>query len=152
MQDYLYTIQADSQKILQSGRIWGMTEGCVYAMDTMEETWRATGGGKGADRAVFKVPVELFKPHPVHGPFSLIKRLLGQYKSVSGDIAFEYYSKDQRKDGMPVYELHNCSLQEHQGQSKMQAKSREYGRIALDVALAAGLIVALTLNLFSSFA
>ncbi len=149
MQEYLYTIQGNSKEILKSGRIWGMTEGCVYAMDTMEETWRATGGGQGTDRAVFKVPVELFELHPVHGPFSLIKRLLGQYKSASGDIDFEYYSKDQRKDGTPVYELYNCSLQEHLGQSKMQAKAREYGRIALDVALSIGFIVALVLNLFA---
>jgi hypothetical protein len=42
-----------------------------------------------------------------------------------------------------------CSLQEHQGQSKMQAKAREYGRIALDVALSIGFIVALVLNLFA---
>jgi RHS repeat-associated protein len=94
--DRLFTAQQDADKILQSGRIWGQTEGSVYAGTQNNllarmgvPAWlRNTRQARPNDTTfVFEgQAARLFQPHEVLGPLSLIKRLGGQHKAGFGDI------------------------------------------------------------------
>lgn len=153
-----YTLQGNREAILESQRIWGQTEGSVYGLDTPNlPSWRGTGGGTvGSDSAIFRFSGEnnVFQPHEVTGPFSLIKRLLGQSKAGFGDLAFEEAAQIGTRlvkgNEIPIYELTGVRLlpNEFAGQSATWAASRLWGRRILDVALASGLLAAAGLNIY----
>ncbi|TCC94313.1 hypothetical protein EZ428_05945 [Pedobacter frigiditerrae] len=155
-----WTLQGDREAILESRRIWGQTEGSVYAMDTPNlPVWRATGGGTvSPNSAIFEFEGinNVFRPHEITGPFSLLKRILGQSKAPFGDVAFsEAVQIGERTVGgnlIPVYRLSGVSVLpgEFAGQSTLRAASRLWGRRGLDAVLGAGFLTALGLNMMDT--
>ncbi len=155
-----WTLQGDREAILESKRIWGQTEGSVYAMDTPNlPVWRATGGGTvSPNSAIFEFEGinNVFRPHEITGPFSLLKRILGQSKAPFGDVAFsEAVQIGERTIGgnvIPVYRLSGVNVLpgEFAGQSTLKAASRLWGRRGLDAVLGAGFLAALGLNMMAS--
>lgn len=87
---YHHTAQASTiDDIAQSGRVWGYTEGRVYATELSELSTRAekmrmglmpnqelSGAVRFSDEAA-----DMFIPHPVEGWYSGMKRAAGQYVS-----------------------------------------------------------------------
>lgn len=156
-----WTLQGDREAILESRRIWGKTEGSVYGMDTPNlPTWRATGGGTvSPNSAIFRFSGEnnIFQPHEITGPFSLIKRLLGQSKAGFGDIAFEEATQIGTRivagNEIPIYNLTGVRLLpgEFAGQGATWAASRLWGRRILDGTLTAGILAALGLNIYNNY-
>lgn len=152
-----WTLQGDRDLILNSRRIWGQTEGSVYSMNTPNlPTWRATGGGSVSPNSAifeFQGANNIFRQHEVTGPFSLIKRMLGQSKAGFGDITFEAAeqigSRVVNGNTIPIYRLNGVQLQSGQfaGQSVSMASARLWGRRSFDVLMDAGLITALGLSI-----
>ncbi|WP_163379593.1 DUF6531 domain-containing protein [Cyclobacterium sp. SYSU L10401] len=152
-----WTLQGDRDLILNSRRIWGQTEGSVYSMNTPNlPTWRATGGGSVSPNSAifeFQGANNIFRQHEVIGPFSLIKRMLGQSKAGFGDITFEAAeqigSRVVNGNTIPIYRLNGVQLQSGQfaGQSVSKASARLWGRRSFDVLMDAGLITALGLSI-----
>ena len=152
-----WTLQGDRDAILSSQRIWGQTEGSVYVMDTPNlPTLRATGGGTvSPNSAIFEFEGvnNIFKAHEVTGPFSLIKRLLGQGKSGFGDITFEAAEQIGQRVvndiSIPIYRITGAQLMPGQfaGQSYSWALTRLWGRRSLDALLGAGFAAAIGLNI-----
>lgn len=151
-----YTLQGNAIDILRSERIWGMTEGGIYGMANnsfgrIRDYIRATGGGvqggRLGDAAIFEIPgtANLFRPHEGIGPFSLLKRILGQRKAGFGDIVFDSVEQlaSQTIKGIevPAYRLIGAKLLEgnFKGQSASWAASRLWGRRALDATLMTGM-------------
>ncbi len=97
---YHHTAQASTiDDIAQSGRVWGYTEGRVYATELSELSTRAekmrmglmpnqelSGAVRFSDEAA-----DMFMPHPVEGWYSGMKRAAGQYVSrrPGYDIVFD---------------------------------------------------------------
>lgn len=95
----LYSAQNNPTEILESGRIWGQTEGSVYAgtnprTDSITGYLANTREPRAGDVAfVFEgQAATLFKPHEITGPFGLLKRLGGQHKAGFGDIKINGWS------------------------------------------------------------
>lgn len=96
----LYSAQNNVNEILAGKRIWGQTEGSVYAgtnprTDGLAGYLANTREPRPGDVAfVFEgQAASLFKPHEVTGPFGLIKRLGGQNKAGFGDIAIKEFTR-----------------------------------------------------------
>ncbi len=86
-----HTTNASVEDIYLSGRIVPKVEGSVFAADTLytgSEGALSTGLLKqGKSTIIFQgEAAEMLRPHPVEGPFSLMKRLGGQYKAGFGDL------------------------------------------------------------------
>lgn len=134
----VFTAQEDIGKIWSSGRVWGQTEGSVYGMTTPNASRL---------RSMIDTPIvdpgtiifrgnaaQLFKPHEVVGPFSGIKRLLGQQKAGFGDVIFD----DAYKVGNRIY-VYEAHVGSHLGQSTNFAMSRLWTRrIVIDGTLDVG--------------
>ncbi|MFO0946238.1 MAG: RHS repeat-associated core domain-containing protein [Planctomycetota bacterium] len=96
----LYSAQNNVDDILNSGRIWGQTEGSVYAgtnprTDGLAGYLANTREPRPGDVAfIFEgQAASLFKPHEITGPFGLIKRLGGQHKGGFGDIQLNSWTR-----------------------------------------------------------
>ena len=138
--DVIYTTQNDINKIWDTQRVWGLTEGAVYGMPFPNAPrWRTMVNPHIRDPGdiIFKDgAASLFKPHEVWGPFSGIKKLVGQQKSDFGDIVFDQASRDGS-----VITVTAAHIGSHAGQSQLWAASRLWGRRSLDIAMDAGFIV-----------
>ena len=137
--DRIYTQVENIDAIAKSGRVWGQTEGSVYgmAMDNAPR-WRSMANPKLVDpgTVVFEGDAAgLFRPHPVEGVYSALKRVLGQYKSGFGDIVFDPSSV--AFDGSTLT-MRSAELGAHAGQSELWAASRLWGRRTLDAGLTIG--------------
>ncbi len=93
----------------------------------VEDVGTITFRGKAAD---------LFKPHEAVGPFSGLKRLLGQQKAGFGDIVFD----DAYKVGNRIF-VYEAHLGSHLGQSTNCAAARLRGRRSFDLGLDGAIIV-----------
>lgn len=71
---------------------------------------------------------ELFTPHEAWGPFSGLKRLLGQQKAGFGDIIFD----DAYKVGNRIY-VYEAHLGPHAGQLSTEAAKRLWQRRAFEL-------------------
>lgn len=137
----IVTRQDDVDKILDSKRIWGRTEGSVYGATKPAETAvdKLRTGVHGDKEGTFIFTPEaaaLFKPHEITGLYSAIKRGAGQYKGPFGDIIIEdarrvmvngrphiIVTKARRASGTGSEVL-------HQGQKTSEAQARLLGRRA----------------------
>ncbi|MCM2350646.1 MAG: hypothetical protein NDI69_11555 [Bacteriovoracaceae bacterium] len=139
----IVTRQDNVDDIMKSGKIWGSTEGSVYAAAKPAETkWdKLKTGVHGDKEGTFIFTPEaagLFKPHEITGLYSAIKRAAGQYKGPFGDIVIEEAKKTMvngrphiivtkaRRAGAPGETL-------HAGQKTSKAAARLTGRrVGLD--------------------
>ena len=123
------TIKDDFQKVVESGRVWGQTEGAVYGMAKPDAArWRTMLGELGEDpgRVVFTGrAAEAFHKHEFEGVFSGLKRLLGQHKSGFGDLAWD--PKNAVRMGDTLY-VSDVQLAMHAGQTEAKALARLWGR------------------------
>jgi hypothetical protein len=89
----IFTKQQDISKIWSSGKVWGRTEGSVYGMSIPDAHWMRTmiNPAKRDPGTIvfFGEAADLFNPHEAIGPFSGLKRILGQHKAKFGDIVFD---------------------------------------------------------------
>jgi len=86
-----HTTNADVAAIQAGGRIVVRVEGSAYAADTLyagKEGALSTGLlAQGKHTIIYQgEAAAAFRPHPIEGLFSLVKRLGGQYKSGFGDL------------------------------------------------------------------
>ncbi|MCA0362547.1 MAG: DUF6531 domain-containing protein [Bacteroidetes bacterium] len=150
--DEVYTLQGDKNKIFQNpgkllselkGRLWGQTEGSVYAHELPNAPRWMSGANPKNDPVIFQIKgpnAATFKDHEVTGFYSLLKRVLGQKKSGFGDINFDgvrntgtFQSVPKPGGGTqlaPVFELLNVESAQgnFSGQSTAKALSRLWGR------------------------
>jgi RHS repeat-associated protein len=135
----VYTVTGNIDEIASSGRVWGQTEGSVYGMASEgAPAWQTLRGARASDDGVLVFEgqaAELFKPHEIWGPFSGLKRGLGQLKAGFGDIAFDP-SKAIREGNRLI--IREGTLAPHMGQSCGKAAARLWGRRALDLGIDAG--------------
>lgn len=139
----IITRQDNVDDIMNSGKIWGSTEGSVYAAARPAETkWDKVKTGVFGDKeGTFIFTPEaagLFKPHEITGLYSGLKNAAGQYKGPFGDIVIES-SKKTIIDGRPYIVITKARRagaageELHSGQKSAQAAARLAGRrIALD--------------------
>lgn len=135
MPDTLYSLQGNADDILKTKRIWGQTEGRVWAMPEL-----GAGAHKsGMTRLDIPPPQEqlrlhftgdaknIFKPHAVWGPFSGWKAVAGQHNTKLGDVTIINKSDITRSlDGsrsVQVTEAAHESLS-FMGQSVLKARLR----------------------------
>ncbi len=98
----LFTSQGNIDAILGSRRIWGLTEGNVYAgltARTAKSVKTALLNGRlptGSDTAFMFTgqAARVFRAHEIWGPFSAWKALGGQFKGGFGDIRLLSYFRD----------------------------------------------------------
>ncbi len=89
----------NAEKILESKRLWGKTEGAVYSSPRPAETFSQhikSGVIRKKDQTTFIFTPQaaaLFKPHEIEGIYSGYKRLVGQHKGPFGDIIIEEHSQ-----------------------------------------------------------
>lgn len=100
------TQQNNVKDILKSGRLWGNTEGSVYASSrpivTTFDKIKTGHLGNGEGTFIFAPPASsLFKPHEIDGAYSALKNAAGQYKGPFGDIVIEKFT-EQMVNGKPV--------------------------------------------------
>jgi RHS repeat-associated protein len=138
----IYNVTDDFSKVVSSGRVWGQTEGSVYGMRSANAPrWRTMADTPFRDPGtiIFEGQAAgLFKPHPVEGLYSGLKRALGQQKAGFGDIVFNPASSTVRGNTLII---RNAYLSPHAGQSSSWAAKRLWGRrlgIDLPVTSAAG--------------
>jgi hypothetical protein len=121
--DYTMTLEQSSSPEI---------EGSVYGMRLPNAPrWRTMIDPPTNDPGtiIFKGnAAELFTPHEVWGPFSGLKRFLGQRKAGFGDIVFDDAYKVG--DRIFVYETH---LGSHAGQLSSEAAKRLWQRRAFDL-------------------
>ncbi len=139
----IITRQDNVDDIMNSGKIWGSTEGSVYAAARPAETkWDKVKTGVFGDKeGTFIFTPEaagLFKPHEITGLYSGLKNAAGQYKGPFGDIVIES-SKKTIIDGRPYIVITKARRAGaagedlHSGQNSAQAAARLAGRrIGLD--------------------
>jgi hypothetical protein len=65
----------------------------------------------------------LFNPHPFEGPYSGLKRLLGQEKAGFGDIALDSFTRSGN-----TLHVTSAHIVPHAGQSTTRAAARLWGR------------------------
>jgi len=127
----VYLKTADTEKIIDSLRIWGQTEGSVYATEYANSSRLMTFiDVKKVDVSLIHMKGDaaaLFKPHEVTGIFSGIKRLTGQYKAPFGDIiiaegGYSYNAASR------VLTINKATIGGHAGQKTSDALWRLYGR------------------------
>lgn len=99
------TQQSNISSILESNRIWGSTEGSVYASTkpivTAVDKFKTGHMGNSEGTFIFTPEAAgLFKPHELEGLYSGLKRVAGQHKGPFGDIIIEAYEK-KILDGKP---------------------------------------------------
>jgi hypothetical protein len=142
----IYSTQGDIHQIINSGRVWGQTEGSVYGM-TYPNASRLRSWAKSPlelnDPGVVVFEGEaakLFKSHPFWGPWSGSKKLLGQQKAGFGDIVFlEPPTVSTLPNGQLQVLVRSAELGPHMGQSNAVALSRLWGsRIGLDGGITGG--------------
>jgi len=125
------TVTEDISLIRASGRVWGQTEGSVYGMTTQGASRaRTMANAKVRDPGtiVFEgQAASLFRPHPVEGWYSGLKRLLGQQKSGFGDIVFSAESAAWNAQAATLT-IQQAQMGTHAGQSTLRALSRLWGR------------------------
>ena len=120
----------DVEKIWTSGRYWGQTEGAAYGARIPVDTWRrelAAGlSGMTKDGTVIfqGEAANLFHAHEVEGPYSALKRLLGQQKAGFGDIVF----LEAVKQGDTIIVTRAILDAAHAGQTEAWALARLWGR------------------------
>jgi hypothetical protein len=128
----IYNKTNDISKIYSEKRVWGMTEGRVYGMAIDDAPrWRMGIDSKDRDPGMLVFSdqaAELFSPHSVLGPFSLWKRLTGQYRARFGDIVID--EAYQLGDRVYVTRAH---IGTHAGQSTATARWRATQREIFDV-------------------
>lgn len=95
----IITGQNDMSKIIDNKRIWGQTEGRVYASQSeiVTKMDRAKSGvhdiKEGA--VIFSGDTAaLFKNHDVHGAYSALKNVAGQQRGPFGDIIIDEFKKE----------------------------------------------------------
>ena len=135
----IYSVQGDIGKILESGRIWGQTEGSVYGM-----TYRNAPKWKSMSKSILEDPgvvvfegqaAGLFKPHPIDGGWGAMKSGLGQYKAKFGDIVFtEAPIVTRLPNGQLQLVVHSAEVGPHVGQSMIFAYGRLWTRRGIDLA------------------
>ena len=129
----------DVEKIWTSGRYWGQTEGAAYGARVPVDTWQrelAAGlSGMTKDGTVIfqGEAANLFHAHEVEGPYSALKRLLGQQKAGFGDIVFQ----EAIKEGDTIIVTRAILDSAHAGQTEAWALARLWGRRLLIEPLAA---------------
>jgi len=127
----IYLKTADTEKIIDSLRVWGQTEGSVYATEYANASRLMTFiDVKKVDVSLIHMTgdaAKLFKPHEVTGIFSGIKRLTGQYKAPFGDIIITEggYSYNATSK---VLTIDKATIGSHAGQSTGEALKRLWGR------------------------
>ena len=132
--DKIYNVTNDINKIISSGRVWGNTEGAVYGLSIPNAPiWRTWANPKMRDPGfvIFEgQAASLCKPHPIEGPYSLMKRLLGQYKGPFSDIVFESEKAVIHKlsDGKIQVTVREAWMGVHAGQSQCDAVVRYFSR------------------------
>lgn len=96
----LYSTQGSVREITSSGRIWGETEGRVWATPFERGRWWQTGQIGGStpvgERVLFEFQGEaarVFQPHAVWGVFSGWKAFAGQRVTALGDLRLDRYSQ-----------------------------------------------------------
>ncbi len=144
--------QNDMAKIKESGRIWGQTEGHVYAASKPIKTkWdRAKSGVHDEKEGTVLFSGEsaaLFKNHEVKGIYSGIKNLAGQKRGPFGDIIIEEF-REEVVAGKTVFvitkarrakDAANKSEKLHAGQSTLWAGTKATGRVVgIDGGIGAG--------------
>lgn len=154
----IVTAQNDMDKILGGKRIWGRTEGRVYAshreMDGVIDKLRTGVHDKKEGTIIFSGDTAaLFKPHEVKGLYSAYKRIAGQQRGPFGDIVIEEFKKEMI-DGKLVVVITKARRAKdsahtsevlHQGQSTFKAARKVAARVVtLDGALTTGLPAFLT--------
>ncbi|MGE0710390.1 MAG: RHS repeat-associated core domain-containing protein [Planctomycetota bacterium] len=124
----------DISDVAESGRFWGSTEGRAYGAGSRDaRRWQTMIDPKERDPGFVHFvddAAELFERHPVEGPYSAMKRVLGQYRSVApGDVVFTDYAWNP---ATRVLTVRGATLGDYAGQSVFSAASRELGRQTLD--------------------
>ena len=138
----IYMQTGDFSKVAESGRLWGQTEGSVYGMAIQDAPrWRSMVDAKTVDPGNITLTGEaakLFKPHPIEGVYSGMKRLLGQYKAPFGDVVFDKSTSILEGNNLIIK---NATIGEHAGQTTRWAKQRLWGRrMLLDWPVTAGFL------------
>jgi RHS repeat-associated protein len=136
----VYNVTDDFSEVVSSGRVWGQTEGSVYGMGSANAPrWRTMADPPVRDPGtiIFEgQAASLFKPHPIEGVYSGMKRLLGQQKAGFGDIVFDPSTSILRGNTLIIQ---NATLGPHAGQTSLQAARRLWGRrLLLDAPITAG--------------
>jgi hypothetical protein len=138
----IFSAVRELEAIWVSQRYWGMTEGSVYGAKMPVTTWqeRLKAGLLGMRRegtVVFQGDAaKLFHAHEVEGPYSAMKRLLGQQKSGFGDIIIESAVKE---GNTIIVTQARLAAGEHAGQTTAWATARLWGRrLVLEPLAAAG--------------
>ena len=137
----IYNRTNDFSKVVSSGRLWGQTEGAVYGMKSLNAQWRAMVNPlkPGNGTVIFQgQAASLFKPHPVEGLYSGLKRVLGQQKAGFGDIVFDRASSVLNRSSSTLT-VSNATLGSHAGQSALWAAARIEGRRLIDFGISSGL-------------
>ncbi|PRP90408.1 eCIS core domain-containing protein [Enhygromyxa salina] len=134
----------DIELIWQSFRYWGQTEGAVYGARTPVTTfWQRMKAmiGKKEGLVVFQgEAAQLFKAHAVEGPYSGMKRLLGQHKAGFGDIMFDEATRQGNTIIVTRAHIATPAEIQHAGQPTTWATARLWGRrLTLEPLAAAGL-------------
>jgi RHS repeat-associated protein len=128
----IYTYTDDISKIRSSGRVWGQTEGSVYGMPVPDAHYRAMTkptitSPQDPGLIIFEGEAAgMFKPHSIEGPYSGMKRLLGQEKAPFGDIIFDP-NLIEVVNGNTII-IRQASIGSHAGQSELSAAARLWGR------------------------
>jgi hypothetical protein len=120
----VYNATDDFGKIVASGRVWGQTEGSVYGMRSANAPrWRtmANPATRDAGTIIFEGDAaSLFHPHPVEGPYSGLKRPLGQQKAGFGDIVIDQFTRSGS-----TLRVTSAHLASHAGQSTTWAAVKQ---------------------------
>jgi hypothetical protein len=138
----IFSAVREVEAIWTARRYWGMTEGSVYGAKMPVTTWqeRLKAGLTGMRRegtVVFQGDAaKLFHAHEIEGPYSAMKRLLGQQKAGFGDIIIESAVKE---GNMIIVTQARLAAGQHAGQTTAWATARLWGRrLALEPLAAAG--------------
>jgi|GEM_PF-5561676 len=122
----IYSQVDNFNKIADDGRLWGQTEGSVYGMDTPNASrLRTMMDPKVADPGtiIFEgEAADLFKRHPIEGPYSGMKRAMGQHKAGFGDLVWD--EADTVRDGNTLIVRKATLDPDHAGQPNADAAKR----------------------------
>lgn len=123
----------DFTQVVNSNRLWGMTEGAVYGLSERGGIAMTRKMTQDVGSVVFKgEAAALFRPHEIRGIFSAIKTFSGQYKASFGDIVWNPQSAVRLGNTLSVT---SASIGAHAGQNSAWAAARYAGAYLMDVGL-----------------
>ncbi len=142
----LYSMQGNADDIINTNRIWGLTEGRVWAMNKEKASALRTGMSR------FDIPLphdrlmltftdgaqDIFRPHAVWGPFTAWKAFAGQHATKLGDVLIkEKHLIEKMADGVRHYKVTAATneLNSFMGQTVGRAKFRAAFPIVFDLPL-----------------